>query len=208
MELSSHDSVAILGFSELPRHPRLSRAILAELSEQLRAIGSAGCFEGLVITSNSSSFATGARIEEVSELHGLAAFEFARAGQQLLRKIASFPLPVVAAIRGFCLGGGLDLALSCRSRVAAYNSSFGYPGATLGLITGWAGTRRLPDLIGSSAAMQIFLTGERVPATQAVSLGLVDELLPSADLISAAVGRARSIGARKARPQVFPGKLT
>lgn len=207
MELSSHDSIAILSFSELPEYPRLSRAILAELRQDLGAVRSAGCFEGLVIASNSRSFATGAMPEEVSNLDGMAAFEFARAGQSLLAEIASLSIPVVAAIRGFCLGGGLDLALSCHARVAAYNSSFGGPGASLGLVTGWAGTQRLPALIGKSAAMEVFLTGERLPATQALSLGLVDELVPSADLIPAAARRAQLMANSMGPARTLPGRL-
>lgn len=146
-------------------------------------------------------------LEEVSDLDGLAAFEFARAGQSLLGEIASFSIPVAAAIRGFCLGGGLDLALSCHARVAAYNSSFGCPGASLGLITGWAGTQRLPALIGKPGAMQMFLTGERVQATQALSLGLANELVPSADLIAAAVRRAQLMANHAARAQTLLGRL-
>jgi enoyl-CoA hydratase/carnithine racemase len=176
---------------------------MAELLEKLRAVQSAGCFEGLVIASNSHSFATGASVEEVSELSGLAAFEFAQFGQTVLRELASAAIPVVAAMRGFCLGGGLDLALACHGRVAAYGASFGCPGAALGLLTGWGGTQRLPRLVGKSAAAQMLVTGERVPATQALTLGLVDELVPSADLLAAAARRARSItedGSRAGAP--------
>jgi enoyl-CoA hydratase/carnithine racemase len=199
VQLSSHDSVAVLSFPEQPEYPRLSRALLAELRETLRFVQSAGCFEGVVIASNSKSFATGAKLEEVSELYGLAAFEFGRLGQAVLREFASCSIPMVAAIRGFCLGGGLDLALACQGRVAAYNSSFRCPGAALGLLTGWGGTQRLPRLIGRAAAMQILVTGESVPATQALSLGLVDELAPSTDLEPAAARRAKAIAVEAAK---------
>jgi enoyl-CoA hydratase/carnithine racemase len=199
VKLSSYDSIAIVAFPEHPRYPRLSREILARLSDQLRAVQSAECFEGLVIASNSSSFVTGAKLEEVAELSGLQALEFARLGQGVLREIALSSIPVVAAIRGFCLGGGLDLALACHGRVAAYNSSFGCPGARLGLLTGWGGTQRLPRLVGTSAATQMLVTGERVPATQALTLGLVDELVPSTDLVGAAARRARLIALEASR---------
>jgi enoyl-CoA hydratase/carnithine racemase len=199
VQLSSHDSIAIVAFPEYPEYPRLSREILARLSDQLRAVQSAECFEGLVIASNSNCFATGAKLEEVAELSGLQALEFARLGQGVLGEIALSSIPVVAAIRGFCLGGGLDLALACHGRVAAYNSSFGCPGATLGLLTGWGGTQRLPRLVGKSAATQMLVTGERVPATQALTLGLVDELVPSTDLVGAAARRARVIAVGASR---------
>ncbi|HEY6291813.1 MAG TPA: enoyl-CoA hydratase/isomerase family protein [Terriglobia bacterium] len=199
MELSSYDSIAILTFSEEPEYPRLSRDVLAELRQHLRAIQSAGCFEGMVIAANSRSFATGARIEEVSQVSGVAAFGFARSGQATFGEIARSPIPVVAAIRRFCLGGGLDLALACHGRVAAYDSSFGYPGAALGLITGWGGAGRLPKLVGRSPALQMFLTGERVPATQALTLGLVEELVSSVDLVPAAARRARQMAVEAGR---------
>jgi enoyl-CoA hydratase/carnithine racemase len=203
VKLSSDESIAVLTFPEQPEYPRLSRKMLRELREQLRAVQSSACFGGLVIASNSKSFATGAEVEEVSRLCGFAAFEFARAGQGILAEIASCAIPVIAAIRGFCLGGGFDLALACHGRVAAYDSSFGCPGAALGLLTGWGGTQRLPRLVGSTAAAQMLLTGERIPAAPALSLGLVDELVPSADLVLAAAQRARRVATEASRVRAF-----
>jgi len=193
VELSSCDSIVILSFAQEPEYPRLSRRVLAELRDQFRAVQSAGCFDGLIIAANAHSFAAGADIDEVCRLSGVAAFEFARFGQAVFRELSQSRLPVVAAIRGFCLGGGLDLALACHGRVATYNSSFGYPGAALGVMTGWGGTGRLPRLVGRAAALQMLATGERVPATQALTLGLVDELVSAADLIPVAARAVRRI---------------
>jgi enoyl-CoA hydratase/carnithine racemase len=180
----------VLAFTGEADYPRLTGAVLAEIGEHLLAIERARCFRGVVIAASSKSFATGAELGEIVGLEGFAAREFARAGQAIFNRIAEFPLPVVAAIRGHCLGGGLDLALSCHARVASYDSSFGHPGPTLGLITGWGGTQSLPRLLGRAAALQILLTGERIPATQALTLGLVNELVPSPDLVAAAARRA------------------
>jgi enoyl-CoA hydratase/carnithine racemase len=193
VELSNNDSIAILSFPEQPEYPRLSRDVLRALRGQLRAVCSSGAFRGLVINSNSRSFAVGATLEEVSELRGVAAFEFARLGQSVCREIARASLPVVAAIRGFCLGGGLDLALACHGRVAAYDSSLGSPGASIGLVTGWGGTGRLPRRVGRTTAMQMLVTGERLPATQALTAGLVDELAPVSDLLPAVVRMVKSL---------------
>jgi len=193
LELSSLDSNAILSFSEQPQYPRLSRDVLRELRDQLRTVCSCGAFCGVVIASNSRSFAVGAKLEEVRMLSGVAAFEFARLGQWVCQEIARASFPVVAAIRGFCLGGGLDLALACHGRVAAYDSSFGSPGATIGLLTGWGGTGRLPRRVGRAAALQMLITGERVPAVQALTIGLIDELAPSADLLAAASRLAKTL---------------
>lgn len=187
MEIQSQHSAAILTFDDDPSPPRLTRAILRQLGQHLEAIREAGGFRGVVIASNARSFAAGADLSEIVALDGVAAREFAGMGQELFRKIEFFPLPVAAAIRGFCMGGGLDLALACRARVAAYGATFSHPGATLGLMTGWGGTRRLPRLVGRAEALRILLTGERLPAPQALTLGLIDELVPSAELIDAAV---------------------
>ncbi len=190
MDFHSHNSIAVLTFPPGDGYPRLSTSILNELADLLASIRKESLFHGVVIAANAESFATGADIEELAVLEGIAAREFARMGQGLFNQIEHFPLPVVAAIRGFCLGGGLDLALACHARVATYGSSFGHPGGALGLLTGWGGTERLPRLVGKAQALQILLTGERIPATQALTLGLVDELVSPAELIETAVRSA------------------
>ena len=199
MELSSHNSVAVLGFPPDAGYPRLTMGVLAELGDLLNEVKLSGLFQGVVIAANSHSFATGADIEEVASVEGAAARDFARAGQSLFNHVANFTLPIVAAIRGYCLGGGLDLALACHARVATYDASFGHPGASLGIITGWGGIQRLTRLIGRAAATQLLLTAERVPATQALTLGLVDELAPSTDLVEAAARRALAAARKPAR---------
>ena len=203
MELRSHNSVAVVAIPEQEPYPRLPQSRLQQLEEFLALIERERAFRGVVIASNQKSFATGADIEEIASLEGLRARQFARRGQALLTRIARFPAPVVAAIRGYCLGGGLDLALACHARVAAYGASFGHPGGALGLMTGWGGTQRLARLLGKSVALQVFVTGERIPATQALAMGLVDELAPSSDLIECAVGRCHA-HRRRVRPEQDP----
>jgi enoyl-CoA hydratase/carnithine racemase len=193
VELHAHNSVAVLTFPPDVGYPRLTRGLLAEVGELLEEVEQSGLFQGVVIAANARSFATGAALEEVEAVEGLAARQFAECGQALGNRIARFPLPVVAAIRGYCLGGGLDLALACHARLATYDASFGHPGASLGLLTGWGGTQRLPRLLGKPAALQILLTCERIPATQALTLGLVDELVPSQDLVESAARWTRDL---------------
>ncbi len=191
MEFHSHNSAAVLTFPSDEAYPRVTRRVLTKLTGLLASIREESLFRGVVIAANERSFATGADIEETIGLESIRAREFALAGQWLFNEIARFPLPVVAAIRGFCLGGGLDLALACHARVATYDSSFGHPGVSLGLLTGWGGTQRLPRLIGKAQALHMLLTGDRIPATQALTIGLVDELTTSEDLIDVA---ARHVG--------------
>jgi len=198
MDFTSHNSVAVLAFPPGGGYPRLSLTVLAELGDLLNEVRLSGLFQGVVIAANPRSFATGASIEEVASVEGVAARDFAQTGQLLFQHMEDFPLPVVAAIRGYCLGGGLDLALACHARVATYDASFGHPGTSLGLITGWGGTQRLTRLIGRTAATQLLLTAERLPASQALTLGLVDELATSQDLVEAAARRALSRGGLRA----------
>ena len=197
MRLVSHNSAAFLVFPETPEYPRLTREILDEIEALLERIRREPVFQGVVIAANSISWPTGAEIAEVSRFSGVGAREFAERGQSLFGKIACFPLPIVAAVRGFCLGGGFDLALSCLARVASLDASFGCPGVAVGLITGWGGTWRLPRLIGKSQALEIMLTAERVPATQALTSGLVDEVVPGRELWDAAARWVEELSARR-----------
>jgi enoyl-CoA hydratase/carnithine racemase len=104
------------------------------------------------------------------------AFAFARLGQQLMNVIAGYPAPVFAAVSGYCMGGGLDLALACHRRIAAPNTVFGHRGAALGLITGWGGAQRLARLIGKGRALQMFVAAETIDAQQALHIGLIDAI--------------------------------
>jgi len=196
VRLESHNSAAVLAFSAADGYPRLTRDVLGETSELLESIRREGIFRGVVIASDAGLFAAGAELGEIVELEGLPARAFAQLGQRVFNEIEQFPFPIVAAIRGYCLGGGLDLALACHARVATYDACFGHPGASLGLITGWGGTQRLPRLVGKAAALQMLLTGERVPATQALHMGLVDELVSCGDLIETGARRAVELSAQ------------
>jgi enoyl-CoA hydratase/carnithine racemase len=172
---------------------KLTRACIAALHEtvqQLSAEAEAGQFKALIITGNEKFFSAGADLNEISRLTGPEALEFSHAGQALMLAIDRFPIPVIAAIRGYCMGGSMDLALACDYRIAAPNAVFGHRGATLGVMTGWGGTQRLPRLVGKARAMQMFLLAEMVPADEALKIGLVDKI--AEDPISAAKAFAAS----------------
>jgi enoyl-CoA hydratase len=144
--------------------------------EALAADAERGTIKALIITGNQHFFSAGADLNEIAHLTGTAAFEFSRMGQRLTRALQNFPVPAIAAIQGYCMGGGMDLVLACHFRIAAPNAIFGHRGAALGLITGWGGTQRLPRLIGRSRALQMFLLAEKVPAQKAHEIGLVNML--------------------------------
>jgi enoyl-CoA hydratase/carnithine racemase len=131
----------------------------------------------LVIAGNARFFSAGADLNEIAALTGAEAFRFAQMGQRLMTAIAGFPAPTIAVIQGYCMGGGLDLALACDRRIASAHAMFGHRGAALGLITGWGGTQRLPRLVGKARALQMFLVAEKLHAPQAFQCGLVDAIV-------------------------------
>ncbi len=131
----------------------------------------------LIITGNAHFFSAGADLNEIAALTGPQALRFARMGQRLMNAVAGFPAPVFAAIHGYCMGGGLDLALACHRRIVGSHAIFGHRGAALGLVTGWGGTQRLPRLVGKARALQMFLAAEKVDARRAVQIGLAEALV-------------------------------
>jgi enoyl-CoA hydratase/carnithine racemase len=146
-------------------------AVIADLKDELRQPP-----DPLIIAGNRQFFSVGADLNEIAALSGPEAYNFSAMGQALMNAIASYPAPVVAAIEGHCMGGGLDLALACHRRIAAPHAVFGHRGAALGLITGWGGTQRLPHLIGKSRAVELFITAEKISAARALEIGLVDAI--------------------------------
>jgi enoyl-CoA hydratase/carnithine racemase len=130
----------------------------------------------LIVAGNRQFFSVGADLNEIAALTGPEAYRFSAMGQALMNAIASYPAPVIAAIEGHCMGGGLDLALACHRRIAAPHAVFGHRGAALGLMTGWGGTQRLPRLIGKSRALELFVAAEKVSAARALEIGMVDAI--------------------------------
>ncbi len=152
---------------------RLSRARVLALTAAIEELA-AHAPARLVITGNTHFFSAGADLNEIAALTGAEALRFASMGQRLMNAVASFPAPTIAAVHGYCMGGGLDLALACQRRIAHPHALFGHRGAALGLITGWGGTQRLPRLVGKARALQMFLAAEKVHAARALQIGLVD----------------------------------
>ena len=129
----------------------------------------------VVFTGSEGVFAAGADLREIDKVTVDEAKEFAERGQRLMRAVEALP-DTVAAINGFCFGGALDLALSCKRRIAVATAEFCHPGVGLGIITGWGGTQRLPCLVGEAAALEMFMTARRVSAEEALRIGLVDTI--------------------------------
>jgi enoyl-CoA hydratase len=173
-ELEARDRCAILRLVSLDGTNRLTRACVVALAEKIRELARRP--RPLILTGNHKFFSAGADLSEIVSLTGPAAYEFSLMGQALMEEIAGFPAPVVAAISGYCMGGGLDLALACRRRIASPHAVFGHRGAALGLITGWGGTQRLPRLVGKARALQMIVQAEKLHAREALRIGLVSEV--------------------------------
>jgi enoyl-CoA hydratase len=133
---------------------------------------------GIIITGDGDkAFVAGADIKQLSSLNSKEALELSRKGQQLFKFIEDFHKPVIAAVNGFALGGGCELAMSCHFRLAVENSKFGQPEVNLGLIPGYGGTQRLPQLVGRGKAMELILTGDMITAQEAKAIGLVNHVV-------------------------------
>lgn len=146
--------------------------------------------------SGERAFAAGADIGELSQLTSAAdARAMAMRTHRLGRVMAELPAPIIAAINGFALGGGLELALACDLRIAADSALLGLPEVTLGILPGWGGTQRLARLAGPGAAKLLMLTGDRIPASEALRLGIVERVVPAAELMAAVQTLAQQIAA-------------
>jgi enoyl-CoA hydratase len=157
------------------RNP-LSVSTLEELARLFPPLAARPEVKAIVFTGDGGVFASGADIRELSALTPDEARAFAGRGQRLFREIEGAGPLTVAAVNGFCMGGGLDLALACRLRVASPGAVFAHPGARLGVITGWGGTQRLPRLVGAARAFEMFLTARHVNAAEALEIGLVSRV--------------------------------
>ena len=190
-------STAILRINRPAERNSLSIATLEELDSVVSALIKRGDVRAIIFTGTNDVFAAGADIRELTALTPARAREFAERGQRLFQKIADAPQLTIAAINGYCMGGGLDLALCCDMRCASPDAVFAHPGARLGIITGWGGTQRLPRLIGAARALEMFTTARRISSREAYEIGLLSKIgkpvLDCALEIAVAYGRAGSI---------------
>jgi len=157
-----------------------------ELNLEIRVI--------IVTGSGEKSFVAGADIAEFADFSVAEGAQLAEQGQELLFNfVANLKTPVLAAINGFALGGGLELAMACHFRVASDNAKLGLPEISLGLIPGYGGTQRLPQLIGKGRAMEMIMTAEMITANEAFRIGLVNHVVPQAELLDFCAGIAQKI---------------
>ena len=196
LTLAAVDRVATLTVNRPDKLNALSSATLEELDRAVEEIIRRQDIGGAVVTGAQRAFVAGA---DIAELAGLAGAEgdvvrgFAARGQRIFDRIERSPKPFVAAVNGFALGGGCELALACHIRIASEAARFGQPEVKLGTIPGYGGTQRLPRLVGRGRALQLLLTGEIIDAQEAYRIGLVNRVVPAGDLLATSEALVRQI---------------
>ena len=198
-EIESTPSARILRLTSADGTNRLTRACVLALIAALDELRDHPT--PLVIAGNTHFFSVGADLNEIAALTGPEAYNFSAMGQALMNSFATYPAPVIAAIEGHCMGGGLDLALACHRRIASPHAVFGHRGAALGLMTGWGGTQRLPRLIGKGRTLELLVAAEKVTAARSLQIGLVDAVAD--DPVANALRRIGATGSSAA-----PGFVT
>lgn len=200
------DGVRTLTLNRPDKLNALNRDLLQALDRALAAVEVDAAVRVVVLTgAGPKAFAAGADIAELAELSPVRARDFSQYGQRLFRRLETLGKPVIAAINGFALGGGLELAMSCHLRIAADSAKLGQPEVNLGLLPGYGGTQRLLRLTSRAAALELCLLGTPIGAERAYQLGIVNRVVPAAELAEAVAQIARQLAA--SAPQALRGIL-
>lgn len=177
VELSSEDGIATLLINRPESLNSLSVGLLGELDLAVARVEREPGIRAAIVTGAGRAFVAGAAIDEIARLDARTGLEFARRGQAVFARIENLDKPVVAAVNGFALGGGTELALACHVRIASTKAKFGQPEVKLGILPGFGGTQRLPRLVGRGVATELILHGGHISAERALAIGLVNEVV-------------------------------
>jgi enoyl-CoA hydratase len=179
------DSIFFIYINRPDKLNALNQQVIAELALAIEEVYTNKEIKSAVITgTGEKAFVAGADISEFLSLSAQQGAELAKKGQVIFKHIEDCPKPVVAAVNGFALGGGCELAMACHFRIAAANAKFGQPEVNLGLIPGYGGTQRLTQLIGKGKALELMMTGDMLNAEEALSWGLVNHVVPAGELLN------------------------
>ncbi|WP_284139774.1 MULTISPECIES: enoyl-CoA hydratase [unclassified Virgibacillus] len=189
-------SIAILTIQSPPANA-LSSSLLSDLNKKLDAIENNGVAKAIILRGDGKFFSAGADIKEFTSLQNSLDYEaLSRSGQEIFSRIEHFSIPVIAAIHGAALGGGLELAMACHIRIAEENTKLGLPELNLGIIPGFAGTQRLPQYVGMAKAYEMILSGEPISGKEAAQFGLVNQTVDTGEAFHEASKLATKFAAK------------
>lgn len=178
------EGIATITISRPEKLNALNAETIEELGTAVEEALSGDSVCGLIVTgAGEKAFVAGADINELAKVDPIRSVAVARKGQQLFRRLETCGKPSIAAINGFALGGGLELAMACMIRIASENAKMGQPEVKLGIIAGYGGTQRLPQLVGRGRALELLLTGDMIDAAEALRIGLVNKVVPQPELL-------------------------
>lgn len=191
--LAVADRIATVTINRPDKLNALNHQVVTELGEAIDSALDNPDVGGIILTGAGRAFVAGADIAELESHTGITAKRLSERGSKVFRRFETSPKPTIAAVNGFALGGGCELAMCCHIRIASEFAKFGQPEVKLGLVPGYGGTQRLPRLVGKGRAMQLLLTGEIIDAQEAFRIGLVNRVLPAAELIPAVTAMLQTI---------------
>lgn len=207
LKLEIKESIGIITINRPEAMNALNSGFFTEMDKMLGEVRDNDNISCLIITGEGKAFAAGADIAEMVDMGSSAAEEFSVNGQNTFRSIEKFEKPVIAAVNGFALGGGCELAMSCDFRIAGSRAKFGQPEVNLGLIPGFAGTQRLSRLVGLADALYLLMTGEMIGAEDALRLGLVQKITEPEELLDETFKIAKSISSKGPKAVVLVKKV-
>ena len=187
------DRIATITVNRPDKLNALSDATIAALGEAIDRARADDAVGGVILTGAGRAFVAGADISELAGQTPIEGRDRALRGQAVFRRFETSPKPTIAAVNGFALGGGCELAMSCHIRLASQQARFGQPEVKLGIGPGYGGSQRLPRLVGKGRALQLLLTGEMIDAAEAYRIGLVNRVVPAAELIEAATATLKQM---------------
>lgn len=193
VELTVVDRVATLTVNRPDKLNALNAATIGELGEAIDEIRARDDIGGAILTGAGRAFIAGADISELASQSPMQAKQRALRGQQIFRRFETSPKPIIAAVNGFALGGGCEVAMACHLRIASEAAKFGQPEVKLGICPGYGGTQRLPRLVGLGRALQLLMTGEMIDAAEAYRIGLANRVVPGTELLATADAMIRQM---------------
>ncbi len=196
--LNYQNNIAHLTINQPAKLNALNKQVFTELDQAITLIDKNDTTKGIIVTgAGEKAFVAGADISEFKNYSVTQAVEeLSKKGQQVFKRLELFPKPVIAAVNGFALGGGLELAMACHLRIASDHARFGQPEVNLGLIPGYGGTQRLIQLIGKGKALELLMTADIIKAPEALQLGLVNHVVPQTNLIAKCEEMITKIGSK------------